>query len=96
MLFIGMRYMDRDSRTLRYGQETLLPFFVLHQAVILVIAYYVVQWQASILVKFLVIALGAFAVSLGITEFIIKRIPILRTLFGMKTDKSPKAQVASV
>lgn len=93
MLFIGMRYMDRDSRTLRYGQDTLLPFFVLHQAVILVIAYYVVQWQASILVKFLVIALGAFAVSLGITEFIIKRVPFLRTLFGMKAGPPRKSQI---
>jgi len=96
MLFIGMRYMDRDSRTLRYGQTTLLPFFVLHQAVILVIAYYVVQWQAGIFIKFMVIALGAFAVSLGITELIIKRVPLLRILFGMKAETHPKAQVASV
>ena len=65
MLFIGMRYLDRDSQALRYGQATLLPFFVVHQPVILAIAYFVVQWQAGILLKLLVVVLGAFVVPSG-------------------------------
>lgn len=84
MLFVGMRYLDSDSRALRYGQTTLMPFFVVHQPVILAIAYFVVQWQAGIGPKFLVVALGAFVVSLGLTEGVIKRVPFLRLLFGMK------------
>ena len=48
MLFIGMRFLDRNSRALRYGQEVLLPFFVLHQPAIIVVAYFVVQWKATI------------------------------------------------
>jgi len=84
MLFIGMRYLDRDSRTLRYGQATLLPFFVVHQPVILAIAYFVVQWEAGIAVKLLVVGLGAFAVSIGIVELVVKRVGFLRMLFGMK------------
>ncbi len=97
MLFVGMRYMDRDSQALRYGQATILPFFVLHQPVILAIAYFVVQWQASILIKLLVVVLGAFVVSIGLVELVIKRVPILRVMFGMKTEqpvKAVKAQVA--
>ncbi len=84
MLYVGMRHLDRDSRTLRYGQTTLLPFFVLHQPAILVVAYFVVQWQASIAPKFLVVVLGAFAVAIGLVELVIKRVGILRVLFGMK------------
>lgn len=93
MLFIGMRYLDRNSKVLRYGLSVNLPFFVVHQPVILAVAYFVVQWQATVVFKLLVVALGAFAVSLGLTEWVIKRIGMLRVLFGMKLPpKAPAAQ----
>jgi peptidoglycan/LPS O-acetylase OafA/YrhL len=95
MLFIGMRYLDRDSKVLRYGLSASLPFFVVHQPVILAFAYFVVQWQASIKLKLLVVILGAFAASIALTEFIIKRVGILRLLFGMKVlSKAPATQPA--
>ncbi len=84
MLSIGMRYLDRDSRALRYGLSANLPFFVVHQPVILAVAYFVVQWDAALTIKLLIVILGAFALSIGVTEFVIKRIGILRVLFGMK------------
>jgi glucan biosynthesis protein C len=86
-LSIGMRYLDRDSKALRYGLSANLPFFVVHQPVILAIAYFVVQWQASIALKLLVVVLGAFAVSIGLTE-LVKRVGILQVLFGMKVRPS--------
>ena len=84
MLFIGMRYLDRDSKALRYGQTAILPFFVVHQPAILAIAYFVVQWEATIAVKLPVVVLGAFAASIGLTELVIKRVGLLRVMFGMK------------
>ena len=84
VLFVGMRYLDHDSQALRYGQVTLLPFFVIHQPVILAIAYVVVQWEAALLVKLPVVVLGAFVMSIGITELVIKRVSVLQNAFGMK------------
>jgi glucan biosynthesis protein C len=93
MLYIGMRYLDRDSKVLRYGLSVNLPFFVVHQPVILAIAYFVVQWEASIALKLLVVVLGAFVVSIGLTELVIKRVGILRLLFGMKVrPRTPVVQ----
>jgi glucan biosynthesis protein C len=93
VLFIGMRYLDRDSKALRYGLSVNLPFFVVHQPAILAVAYFVVQWRASIAVKLVVVVLGAFVVSIGLTELIIKRVGLLRALFGMKLPpKAPSAQ----
>ena len=93
MLFIGMRYLDRDSKALRYGQATLLPFFLVHQPAILAVAYFVVQWEATIAIKLLVVVLGAFVVSIGLTELVIKRVGILRALFGMKAPpRTPVVQ----
>jgi glucan biosynthesis protein C len=106
MLFIGMRYLDRDSRALRYGQATLLPFFLVHQPAILAVAYFVVQWEAAIVIKLLAVVLGAFVVSIGLTELVIKRVGILRVLFGMKAppatllvqppEAAPESQPGSV
>jgi glucan biosynthesis protein C len=85
VLRIGMRYLDFTNKWLRYGGETIMPFFVLHQPVIIVIAYFVVQWDAGITVKLLTVVLGSFAVTLGLVEQVIKRVGVLRGLFGMKT-----------
>lgn len=96
MLFIGLRYLNRDSQALRYGQRTLLPFFVIHQPVILAIAYFVVQWEADLLIKLLVVVLGSFVVCIGLTELVIKRIGILRMIFGLKSERFVRAQVGAV
>jgi putative Mn2+ efflux pump MntP len=95
VLCLGMRYLNRDSQALQYGQGTQLPFFVVHQPVILAIAYFVVQWEASLPVKLLVVVLGSFAVSIGLTELVIKRVGILRAIFGMKSERLVRAQVGA-
>jgi len=89
-LFIGMRYLDYTNKYLEYGQEAILPFFVLHQPVIIILAYYAVQWQASLVTKLLFVVIGSFCVSLGIYEFLIHRIAVLSRLFGMKMSPSAK------
>ncbi len=83
-LFIGMRFLNWSHKLLRYGQEAILPFFVVHHPVILVIAYFVVQWNAALPIKLMVVALGAFAASLGLYQFIIRRVGPLKVMFGMK------------
>jgi glucan biosynthesis protein C len=93
MLFIGMRYLDFSNKWLQYGQEAVLPFFLLHQPVIIVIAFYVVQWYAGIPVKLATVVLASFAVTLGIYELVIRRVAPLRALFGMKVrSRTPVMQ----
>jgi len=92
MLFVGMRFMQATNKWLVYAQEAVLPFFILHQPVIIVIAYYVVQWQMGLVPKLLIVVPSSFLVTVGIYEFIIRRIPLLRAMFGMKAlDKAQAA-----
>ena len=51
MLYVGMRFLDFSSRWTRYGQQAVVPFYLLHQPVIVAIAFYVVQWQTGVTVK---------------------------------------------
>lgn len=83
-VYIGMRYLDVANSYLAYGQAAILPFFVFHQPVIIILAYYAVQWPASLLSKLLFVVLGSFCLTLGIYEFLIRRSPLLSHLFGMK------------
>jgi glucan biosynthesis protein C len=88
MWFVGIRFLDFTNKWLRYGQEAALPFFVLHQPVIVVIAFFVVQWNAGISVKLPVVVLSSFWVTLALYELIVRRIRPLRLVFGIK-GKSP-------
>jgi len=85
MLYVGMRFLDFSNQWLRYGQEAILPFFVLHQPVIIVIAFFVVQWSVSIWVKLPVVVVSSFLVTIGLYELVVKRIRPLRVAFGMKS-----------
>ena len=84
-LSAGMRFLQVRNRWLDYGQEAILPFYVFHQPVIVIIALYVVEWPVGILVKWPVIVLASFVTTLGLYHFVIRRIRPARALFGMKS-----------
>ena len=84
VLSVGMRRLDFTNSTLQYWQTAILPFFVLHQPVIMAIAFFVVQWHASIAVKLVSVVVSSFIVTLGLYELVVRRVGFLRTLFGMK------------
>ncbi len=85
MLYVGMRFLDFTNRALRYGQEAALPFFVLHQPVIIVIAFFIVQWEAPIAVKLPIVVLSSFIVTVGLYDLIVRRFRPFRLAFGMKS-----------
>ena len=92
MLFLGLalRYLDRASRALDYLNEAALPFYALHQTVILAIGLFVVRLEASIVSKLSIITVASFAVIATIYETVIRHSPILRRLFGMKPLRRQK------
>jgi glucan biosynthesis protein C len=63
--------------------QAAMPFFLVHQPVILAIAYYVVGWDASIAAKYAALLPTAFAVS-ALLAWLISVIPGLSLLFGVK------------
>jgi peptidoglycan/LPS O-acetylase OafA/YrhL len=69
---------------LKYANEAVLPFYILHQTVLLVVGYFILQWQISSLAQWLLIASTSFAVIMLTYEFLVRRHNILRFLFGMK------------
>lgn len=84
ILGFGMRHLASRSPFLKVANEAVLPFYILHQTVILSIAYFVVQWAIPDLTKYVVILTISFLVILGLYEFGVRRWNLMRVLFGMK------------
>lgn len=83
ILGTGKKYMDKTSKMLNYANEAVLPFYILHQTVILIIGFYVVRWNIPMIAKFGVIAVTSFMAIMTLYEPI-KRFPPTRFLFGMR------------
>jgi peptidoglycan/LPS O-acetylase OafA/YrhL len=69
-----------------------MPFYLLHQPVIIVIAYFVVQWDVGITLKLLAIFVGSLLVTLGLIELLIRPFKVTRMLFGMKPRRRKEAE----
>lgn len=80
----GKRYLNKKHRVLNYVNQAVYPFYILHQTVIVILAYYVVQVSESILAKYLFIVVVTFVVSMAIYHLFIKPFGLMRFLFGMK------------
>jgi len=80
----GFQHLNRNKPFLRYANEAVLPFYILHQTVVLSLAFFVVRWAVPDLVKFLSILSASFLIVMVLYEFLVRRINVLRFLFGMK------------
>ena len=71
------------TRFLGRASEIVLPFYVLHQTVILTVGFVVVHWPAPDVAKWAIIAATSLAATLAACE-LIRRVGPLRVLFGMR------------
>jgi glucan biosynthesis protein C len=93
ILGFGRKHLDFSTPFVKYANEAVLPFYILHQTVLLGVGYFVVQWAIPDLLKWAIILLASFAVIMGLYEFLVRRFNILRFLFGMKPlVRQPAAQ----
>ena len=79
----GRRLEGVDGPRFRYLRESLLPVYILHQPVIVLLAYRLVHSPLPIGVEYLVLATLSLATTMALYHFVIRRVAILRFLFGM-------------
>ena len=84
LLWLGGRLLNFTNRFLAHVNEMVLPFYILHQTVIVIVAYFVVQTGLAIPLKYSITVLMAFAAIVFLYELVVSRVGALRFLFGMK------------
>jgi hypothetical protein len=87
LLGTAARLLNFNSKILSHANEAVLPFYILHHSVILLVGAYVLRWETGVGTHFLVIAAVSMAIVLVVNELFVMRISFLRFLFGMKPNK---------
>ena len=77
-------HLNRPGKLLTYCNQAVYPFYILHQTITIILAYYVIDYNWPIGIKYLYLAFFTFLISWIIYEFLVKRTPVTRFLFGMK------------
>jgi glucans biosynthesis protein C len=97
LAFLGLtdRFLNFNNRFLSYANEAVLPFYILHQTVIISIGFYVVQWSTGVDLKYLVISTTSFTIIMLIYQLLVRRVNVLRFLFGMRLRKRPVLTLAT-
>jgi glucan biosynthesis protein C len=90
LLGLGRRFLSFNSKVLAYANEAVLPFYILHHAVVYVVGYQVIQWSGNAGSKFILIFVTSFVIIVAIYEALIRRANVLRFLFGMKVARSSR------
>lgn len=83
LLGIGASGLNFSTKYLYRLNEFVLPFYMLHQTIIITIGFYIIVLEISIIEKFLIITLLSF-ISIVLIYLVIQRFNVLRFLFGMK------------
>jgi len=83
ILGLGHKYLNRNSPLLSYFNEAVYPYYILHQTFIIVIGYQLSQHHLGPIIEPLLLIILTF-ISCMLGFDIIRRVHILRPLFGLK------------
>jgi len=86
ILGYGKKILNFQSRWLPYASKMSYPFYILHQTVIIILAYYVVQWQTNIWAQFFSLVILSFIFTIAIYHFLVRKYKLCRLVFGV-TDR---------
>jgi peptidoglycan/LPS O-acetylase OafA/YrhL len=86
----GRHLFNRTNNFAAYMGAASYPVYIIHQAVLVAIAYYVVMWIAAPALQFTVILIGSLLLTFACYE-ILKRIPVVRALFGIAGPRKKTA-----
>lgn len=81
----GSIYLNKNSKILSYRNNAVYPFYILHQTIIIILGYLLMDRHIHYAVKMIIMAIGTYGISFVLYEFIIRRVALLRPLFGLKT-----------
>jgi peptidoglycan/LPS O-acetylase OafA/YrhL len=86
-LGFGRRYLSFGSRLLDWARDASYPIYILHQTVIIVIAYFVIRQPWAAWTKFWIVSMATLGMCVLLYE-IVRRFNALRVAFGIKQARA--------
>ena len=89
LFLIALAYttFNTPSPYLTYSREAILPIYILHHPIIILVGYEIVSWPLGMVPKFLLIMVIAFVLTITVYHFLIRKSNWLRFLFGLKPQE---------
>jgi peptidoglycan/LPS O-acetylase OafA/YrhL len=84
VLYMATNRLNFSNRFLSYANEAALPFYIVHYPIVVLSGLYLARWQGGLIMHFLLLSTISLALTWLVYELFIRRIRVLRWLFGMK------------
>lgn len=88
MIGFGNKYLNHPSKALSYLSKASFPVYILHLPINTMVGYFIVNMKLAIYPKFILIVVLTTVISYALYE-VIRRIPPICFLFGIKTPEKP-------
>ena len=86
----GHKYLQKPGRALRYLSQAAYPVYIIHMVFLYAGSAWIFPMDLPVAVKFALLNVITFGGCMLMYEFVIRRIGILRPLFGLNTIKGEK------
>jgi hypothetical protein len=84
ILGFASHHLTRPTAFLSYGNEAVLPFYALHQTVIVFLGFLMLEWSLAVPLKFAILVMASFVAIASLYHCGIRPWWPVRLLFGMK------------
>ncbi|MGB7786918.1 MAG: acyltransferase family protein [Salinimicrobium sp.] len=90
------KHLNKSNDVLSYANKAVYPFYILHQTVIMGIAFLVKDQEWGLFFKFSLMLVATFGITLLVYDRIILKIRFLQPLFGIKAGKKKSKEEATI
>lgn len=82
LLVAGKNLLNKETGFTRYFNKASYPIYILHQSILVILAYYIVRMSDIMFVQVFGICVGSFVLTV-LAYHLVRRIPIVRKLMGI-------------
>ncbi len=86
ILGLALRFLQFTTPAVAYLTRAAYPVYIIHMPILSLIAFWVVQMNLDIALKFGLIVVASLLASLGAYDALIRRVAVMRLLFGLRSD----------
>ena len=83
LLVLGKRFLNRKTGFTDYFNKASYPIYILHQSILVVLAYYVVRMNDILWVQVFCICIGSFVLTV-LAYHLIRLVPVVRRIVGIR------------
>ncbi|WP_078547696.1 hypothetical protein [Litchfieldia alkalitelluris] len=84
LMYIGFVHLNHQTEGLAIASKLLMPFYILHQPIIVAIAYLLRNSHIHVIGKYSILVVFSATLTILISHFIVLRLKWCRFLFGVK------------